>query len=100
MPITPNKETITKLLENFSFRDHTVPDYMHGGIAEYLCSGIPPGDFLMAVLANDCKEALRCADDVNLWLLPVYYAFFYNHAPAGAWGSKRKVLDWCNSFSE
>lgn len=71
-----------------------IPDYMIGGIDRWIDHGIPPGDFLMAVLCNNLKEAVARADDVNVKLLPAYVSFFYNDAPSECWGSPEKVLAW------
>jgi hypothetical protein len=71
-----------------------IPDYMLGAIERWIDHGIPPGDFLMAVLCNNLKEAVACADDTNVNLLPAYVSFFYNDAPSQCWGSPEKVLAW------
>lgn len=81
-------------LDQFRFNGKAIPEYMHGGIRRYLDDRIPPGDFLMAVLCNDLREACGRADDENINLLPVYIAYFYNEAPASCWGSLEKVERW------
>jgi hypothetical protein len=35
-----------------------VPGYCIGGLVRYVTDGVPPGDFLMAVLGGDLFEAL------------------------------------------
>ena len=74
--------------------NNLIPDYMIGAIERWIERGIPPGDFLMAVLCNDLKEAVGRADVVNINLLPAYVSFFYNDAPSQCWGSHEKVLAW------
>ena len=81
-------------ISKFQYRGKAIPERMHGGIRRYLENRIPPGDFLMAVLCNDLKEAYGRADDENIELLPVYVAYFYNEAPAKCWGSPEKVRAW------
>jgi hypothetical protein len=83
----------TKLIR-FTFQGKYIPMSMHGGIMRYLEKHIPPGDFLSAIISNDLKRACQAADDTNLWLIPVYTAFFYNYAPSDCWGSKEKLDRW------
>ena len=71
-----------------------IPAYMVGGIVRWIVNGIPPGDFLTAVLSNDLKGACERADDTNQHLLFIYCNFFYNYAPSQCWGSPEKVLAW------
>jgi len=74
--------------------NNRIPDHMVGAIERWIEHGIPPGDFLMAVLCNDLKEAVGRADDINVTLLPAYVSYFYNDAPSQCWGSPEKVLAW------
>jgi len=73
---------------------HGIPDYMVKGIAYYIVLRINSGDFLMAVLENDLKEACLLADKNNRNLLWNYIDFLWNKAPSGCWGSKEKVQKW------
>ena len=69
------------------------PDIV-GGVVRYVEHGIPPGDFLTAVLANDLQEAVGRADVHNLRALPNIVALVYNDLPGGAWGGRQSVKDW------
>lgn len=71
-----------------------LPERMHGAIQRYLENGIPPGDFLTAVICNDLTEACSRADDENRHLLFEYVKFFYCYAPTGSWGSKDNFEAW------
>lgn len=71
-----------------------IPDYMRGAVARYIGHGIPPGNFLTAVLSNDLKEACGRADDENKFALYRYVQFLYCDAPAGCWGSPERVEEW------
>ena len=71
-----------------------IPTRMHGGLIRYICEGIQPGDFLMAVLQNDLKEAFVRADDQNRELIHEYLSFLHNDAPAVCHGSVAKVTEW------
>ncbi len=75
-----------------------IPESMHGGIIRYYERGIPPGDFLQAVINNDLREACGRADDVNKHLLFNYMMWFYNNAPGGTWGYPKAVSDYLNTF--
>lgn len=56
--------------------------------------GLPPGDFIRAVLSNDLNEAIARADDVNIHALPHIVAYVREHLPALSWGSKANVDRW------
>lgn len=74
--------------------EYGIPDYMQGGIVRYYENGIPPGDFLTAVINNNLKEAFGHADDVNVNCLKAYVMWFYNEAPSGSWGYAGAAKDW------
>lgn len=71
-----------------------IPNYMLGGVFRYLIVGVPPGDFLTAVISNNLKEAIARADDTNVFKLADYVRLFYNSAPTGAWGSPQNMKAW------
>ena len=77
-----------------------IPEYMRGGIMRFYEHGLPPGDFLSAVINNDLKEAVGRADDTNKHLLGNYITWFYNHAHSGSWGFTGAVEKWCKSVHE
>lgn len=72
----------------------TIPDYMVDGISNYIEHRIPPGSFLAAVICNDLREAVNCADSINVQVIPAYVAYFYNHAPRACWGSPHAYQAW------
>lgn len=63
-------------------------------LEQYRDEGRPLGHFLTALLSKDFAEVFDRADNDNLWLLPIYYAFLYNMMPGDAWGSREKVAAW------
>lgn len=83
-----------KPLSEFVFNGQRIPERMHGGIMRYVEQGIEPGDFLSAVICNNLRGAVGCADDENIRLLPVYVAYFYNETPSGCWGSPARFYSW------
>jgi len=84
-------------LNNFRYQGLGIPQYMYLGILRYLNEKILPGSFLRAVISNDLREAVNCADDTNQKLLHVYVCFFYNETPAVCWGSPEKMKAWIDS---
>jgi hypothetical protein len=54
----------------------------------------PVGDFLMAVLSNDLRNAIGRADEKNLPALPAIVMFLHNEVPARCWGSPERVAAW------
>lgn len=71
-----------------------IPHYMHGAIVRWIEDGIPPGDFLTAILSNNLRGACERADDTNRHFLFEYVFWFYNDAPSLCWGSSERVLAW------
>lgn len=71
-----------------------LPARMVSGLVLYIEDGIPPGDFLCAVIQNDLKEACARADDENRHLLWDYVNVLYNHAPSSCWGSEKQFNHW------
>ena len=71
-----------------------IPEHMHGAIVRYIVHGIPPGDFLSAVISNDLFEAIGRADDKNIKRIDAFVKYFYMEAPAQSHGSERDVERW------
>ena len=71
-----------------------LPEHIRGGVKRYIEDKIPPGDFLTAVICNNLKESFGRADETNIAHMFDIVSFFYNEAPSGCWGSKKKMNDW------
>lgn len=80
--------------------EYGVPSHMHGAIIRYVEEGIPPGDFLSAVINNDLKEACARADNTNKHNLHTFVMWFYNQAPMYCWGRANAVRDWCKPLED
>jgi hypothetical protein len=78
----------------FHHRGRVLPNELRESLDRYAEHGVPPGDFLQAVLANDLFEACGRADDNNVWLIPVICAYVYNELPSSCWGDRAKVKKW------
>lgn len=87
-------------MSTYRFREWYIPERMMGGIRRYIEQGIPPGDFLTAVIENNLCEGMGRADDENLHNLPAFLAYFYNEAPSPCWGSPEKRREWVKARLE
>ncbi len=79
---------------SFNEGEFYIPARMFPGIERYINHGIPPGNFLRAIIKNNLKEAVMYADDENIKNIPAYVNFFYNYAPENCWGSPQELVDW------
>lgn len=70
------------------------PADMVKSISLYIDKGIPPGDFIMAVLRNNLCEAFARADEINQVMLGHIVAWLYTNAPSNCWGNPEKVEAW------
>jgi len=84
----------------YTFKGFHIPKRMMGGITRYIENGIPPGDFLTAIICNDLAQAVSRADDENIANIPAYVGYFHNEAPSGCWGSYEKMGIWMKEKRE
>ncbi len=80
--------------ENRELPYELLPEGLQGGMTRYIQQGIPPGDFLKAVLSNDLLGAMGRADVRNRERLYDIVGWVYNHAPSSCWGSPERVEKW------
>ena len=74
---------------------------LHGGITDYLESGINPGSFLESVICNDLVGAVcRADDDMTRDELKALILWFYNEAPGPSNGSRALMERWMQSRRE
>ncbi len=71
-----------------------LPSHMQGAVKRYIEKGIPPGDFLTAVIENNLLRAVSHADDTNVKALKTWVQFFYNEAPGNCWKTKEAMNAW------
>jgi hypothetical protein len=84
--------TVEALHERYDYG--RLPPHLQGGVRRYIEKGIPPGDFLTAVITNDLFLAISHADSTSLAALPDIVRFFYNESPSGCWGTPEKMKAW------
>lgn len=85
---------IRKETKVFVSRGKPLPVWMLQSLKRYVFDGIPPGDFLIAVLHNDLKESIGRADENSLEHLHVLVSFCYMELPGNCWGSREAVDAW------
>ena len=71
-----------------------LPEHMRTVARMYVERGFEPGGFLLAVLANDLKEAFVRADDVNRDRMFDWVAWLRNDVPRRCHGSRDAVSIW------
>lgn len=79
---------------------HRIPAHMRKGLANYVRFGQPPGNFLLAILTNNLREACARADEENRGALFQYVYVLTNYAPAGCWGDVESVKAWIEQGRE
>jgi len=77
---------------------YTIRAEMVSALDRYIEEGLPPGEFLKAILENDFVGATVKADADNFANLPAYANFLYFEVPSAAWGSKEQVERWIAQF--
>jgi hypothetical protein len=85
---------MTKTEWNGRMKWGDIPEHMRLGIVRYVERGIPPGNFLEALIANDLMEAVRRADAESLDLIGQYAKLLYNQCPTGCRGSRANYDEW------
>jgi hypothetical protein len=74
-----------------------IPEHMRSGLRLYIEEGIPPGDFLYAVLTNNLRETVIRADEINRANIVNWVKFLRSHAPSECWGSVERYNAWIES---
>ena len=74
-----------------------IPERMQTALKNYVLERRRPGDFLMAVIMNDLRNAVNYADDENLPIIKLYVQWFYNRAPASCHGSPTAFVKWLSA---
>ena len=85
---------LERKIKMYKFKDFYIPERMMDAIIRYIDDRIPPGRFLTAVICDDLGGAIAQADDENLKTLPAFTGYFYNEAPSGCHGSRKKMQAW------
>ena len=79
--------------KRYIFREFHIPEHMHEALARYIDEGLPPGDFLTAIICNDLEQAVAHADPKNMRNIPAFVLYFCS-LPSACWGSKERMVTW------
>jgi len=71
-----------------------IPELTKQCIDAYVKDGVPLGDFLTAVMANDLMEAFGRADENNRYHMFDIICYVYNRCPSLCHGSYEIVDEW------
>lgn len=83
-----------RYVNGYDVSQDPIPDHILPGISRYLTRGVEPGSFVTAMLTNDLRGVMQCADDQNMRALPAIWNFLYNNIPSSAWGSPDNLHKW------
>ena len=75
-----------------SVRRH-VPPHMINTVLDYVMSGVPPGDFVNAVMSDSLSGAAARADHINVRQMGAWGNLLFV-LPPDCWGSTAKVAAW------
>ncbi|GIW60573.1 MAG: hypothetical protein KatS3mg087_1639 [Patescibacteria group bacterium] len=90
-----DKELFFKIKDRLKEIDYSpLPKNLQDSLRLYLEKGIPPGDFLRAVLENDLINTVRFADRINRDKIYYLVRFIRFYVPVACWGSKENVQEW------
>lgn len=87
-------EVICPLCSGQLFDQRLIPKTTQVALDAYVFERRQPGDFLLAVLSNNLRDAFQRADSENLSALPAIVSYVYNHTPALCQGSPKRVQEW------
>jgi len=80
--------------------EYEIRPEMKEAIDQYAEQGVPMGDFLTALVANDLMSALGRADDGNRRDIFQLCMYVYNEIPSDSHGSYERVDEWLKSFTK
>lgn len=75
-------------------RDDLIPESVLHALEGYVEYGLPPGDFLEAVLRDDLYDAINYADDKSLGALKHIVKAIHWGAPINCHGDAETVHRW------
>ena len=73
-----------------------MPSHTMEALDRYFIMGLKPGGFVSAMVADDYKKALACADHVNRARFWHVATWLMRYAPKGSTGSYEILKDWCD----
>lgn len=73
-----------------------IPDHTLQALDCYFIKGYQPGGFVSAMIAENYKKALACADSANRARFWYVATWLMRYAPKGSTGSYEILKDWCD----
>ena len=74
-------------------------DEARQALDEWVKTGIPRGDFLMACLRNDLFNAIAAVDDSGLRCrVAVVVYYIHDNLPFACWGTAERVEQWATAY--
>ncbi len=77
-----------------TFSPDACPEEIRDALQRYVEHGIPTGDCLRAILANDLMQAFARADVYTARAMPSIASYIHNRIPSEAHGSYEAVDQW------
>ena len=78
----------------------SVPERTLDRLRRYRDAGVPPGDFLQAVLMNNLQGAVYRADPENKAALANVVEWIELHLPLESWGNQTNYGYWLEQWRE
>lgn len=76
-----------------------IPPAILEGLTRYAEEGVPTGEFLQAVIANDFLMAVGRADIMSMRGLPAIACYVYQELPSRCHGSRAVYRAWIHHFN-
>lgn len=71
-----------------------IPRDIKQQIDNYIDEGVPPCEFLQAVLVNDLRGSIIAADETNRYDLYDIVVYLENYVPNMSWGNLERIERW------
>lgn len=75
-----------------------LPDETIAALELYRTKGLPPGEFLQAILSNDLKRAVSEGLSDERETIAQVVAWAHGNLPTQAWGSEGAVEEWIDRY--
>lgn len=102
-PTTQSQEGEDEVTSKIDLHLESLPPHMREGVERYVLNGVPPGNFLHAVMSDSLAGAYGKADYINSIHMRDWASWLYNYAPImgrtgqRCWGSEAIVEEWCRA---
>lgn len=98
--LEPSSLELARAEHEAVFGDAACPEWVRDSIARYVDHGIPTGDMLRAVLANDLQGAFARADIRTAKAMAAIVGWIYNRVPRNMCGNCAVVDSYVQAKAE